>query len=171
MSPTVRFSLFFAALLIGPFVLVNLAPDSSVLVRMNSVVAAVASWGAEAIGLGEVTARGSTILLRSGESLAIRNGCNGVHVTILFLAATLAFPAPWRAKLAGVVIGTTLIFAMNQIRVVAILATAMYYPSYVNYAHVYVGQTIAVLFVAVVWITWIRSLAPKTATGSSMDSR
>src|SRR5256886_7565741 len=41
----------------------------------------------------------------NGFAVSIEAGCNGVEATIVLVAAILAFPAPWKRKLAGLAIG------------------------------------------------------------------
>ena len=41
----------------------------------------------------------------NGFAVSIEAGCNGVEATIVLLAAILAFPAPWKHKLAGLAAG------------------------------------------------------------------
>jgi myo-inositol 2-dehydrogenase/D-chiro-inositol 1-dehydrogenase len=54
-----------------------------------------------------VVAAGKVIRSTSnGFAVSIEAGCNGVEATIVLLAAILAFPAPWKNKLFGLIIGT-----------------------------------------------------------------
>ena len=51
---------------------------------------------------------GAGAILRSpgGFGVEMRDGCNGINVTILLWAAILAFPAPWKLKAYGLAVGT-----------------------------------------------------------------
>lgn len=65
----------------------------------------------------QVVAQGSR-LVSPYVRLSILNGCEGIETMLLLIAAVLAFAAPWRDKILGVVVGTLLIYTLNQSRIV-----------------------------------------------------
>src|SRR5436309_728130 len=56
----------------------------------------------------------------NGFAVSIEAGCNGVEATIVLLAAILAFPAPWKNKLTGLVVGTIAVQGLNIVRVISL---------------------------------------------------
>ncbi len=50
--------------------------------------------------------------------LNILNGCEGLEVLFLLLAAFVAYPFAWRARLLGMALGIGLVFVLNQARIV-----------------------------------------------------
>src|SRR5882672_5208221 len=56
----------------------------------------------------------------SGFAVSIEAGCNGVEATLVLFAAMIAFPAPWRHKLAGIVIGSLAVQLLNIVRVISL---------------------------------------------------
>ena len=49
---------------------------------------------------------------KTGFGVSIEAGCNGVEAMIILASAMLAFPAPWKHRLAGVAIGFAAIQAL-----------------------------------------------------------
>jgi len=58
--------------------------------------------------------------------LDVVRGCDGIGLLLLLTAAVLAFPAPWRLKLAGVVGGWLLMYLLNLARIVGLYFVVAY---------------------------------------------
>ena len=110
-------------------------------------------------GLGQGVTREGTILRSARFAVNIRNGCNGVEAMLIFLAAVLAFPAPWRSRVLGLVLGIAAIQVVNLIRVVALFLTGVYMPRIFDASHTVVWQTIVILFAVALWIYWANRFA------------
>ncbi len=131
-------------------------------------------WLAAASGvileaLGREVATAGVVIRDVSTSFAVEiaAGCNGVEAMILLVAALLAFPAPWRYKLAGIAIGILTIQALNLARIVSLFFLGLWNPTAFEWAHLYVWQALIMLDVLVVWLLWIRALprrpdAPRT---------
>jgi exosortase family protein XrtM len=65
------------------------------------------------------TAAGRQIIAPGG-GINIGEGCEGTAVLFLLIAAIVAFPATLRERLKGAVIGFTLVYALNQLRIIAL---------------------------------------------------
>src|SRR5215468_12747872 len=66
----------------------------------------------------QVLAHGNVLQsARSGFAVSIEAGCNGVEATIVLVAAMLAFPAPTRSKIIGLVAGVLAVQGLNIIRI------------------------------------------------------
>ena len=109
--------------------------------------------------LGQNVRMQGTIIRGKQFAVNIRNGCNGVEAMLIFLAAVLAFPAPWRARLLGLVLGVVAIQAVNLVRVVALYLTGAYFPSWFDASHTVIWQTVVILFSVLLWILWANRLA------------
>jgi exosortase/archaeosortase family protein len=55
-----------------------------------------------------------------GGGLNILNGCEGTEVMFLLMAAFAAVRMPWRHRLAGLILGTGMIFLLNQMRILVL---------------------------------------------------
>lgn len=95
----------------------------------------------------------------NGFGVAILPGCNAVEACTILIAAILAFPAPWRPKLAGLVIGILAVQAVNILRIVSLFYLGQWNKQWFEFAHLYLWQALIMLDVMVVWLLWVRYLA------------
>jgi exosortase H (IPTLxxWG-CTERM-specific) len=159
----ITFLVLFALLLGGGFTLisVNWVNDHVI----EPFTAGVAQVSGVALNLlGQHVQMQGTILKNPRFAVNIRNGCNGVEAMLIFLAAVLAFPAPWRSRLAGLVLGIVAIQLVNLVRVVALFLTGAYFPRFFDASHTVIWQTIVILFSVVLWILWAGRLSPTAPT-------
>jgi exosortase H (IPTLxxWG-CTERM-specific) len=111
---------------------------------------------------GHVIAAGKVIRsTTNGFAVAIEAGCNGVEATLVLCAAILAFPAPWRHKLLGMVAGVLAVQALNVVRVISLFYIGQWDFAVFEWAHQYVWQALIMLDVLVVWLIWVRRV-PRT---------
>ena len=92
----------------------------------------------------------------SGFAVSIEAGCNGVEATLVLLAAMLAFPAPWKHKAIGLVIGILAVQLLNVMRVISLFYLGQWNYDAFEFAHLYVWQALIMLDVLVVWLIWVR---------------
>ncbi len=92
----------------------------------------------------------------SGFAMSIEAGCNGVEASIILLAAMLAFPATWRARLVGILIGLLSIHAVNILRIVSLFYIGQWNMTAFDWAHLYIWQALIMLDVFVVFLLWLR---------------
>lgn len=59
-------------------------------------------------------------IVAPGGGLNVLFGCEGTDVMFLLAAALLVFPLPARARLAGLLCGLVWVFALNQLRILAL---------------------------------------------------
>jgi exosortase H (IPTLxxWG-CTERM-specific) len=155
------FLILFAVLLGGSFTLVSVNwVNDHVVEPFTGGIARVS--GATLDLLGQDVRMQGTIIRGSRFAVNIRNGCNGIEAMLIFLAAVLAFPAPWRARLLGLALGVVAIQAVNLVRVVALYLTGAYFPTWFDASHTVVWQTVVILFSVLLWILWANRLgAPR----------
>jgi exosortase H (IPTLxxWG-CTERM-specific) len=94
----------------------------------------------------------------SGFAVSIEAGCNGVEATIVLLAAVLAFPAPWKNKVIGLIGGIIAVQGLNVVRVISLFYLGQWSFAAFEWAHLYVWQALIMLDVLVVWLVWVRTL-------------
>jgi exosortase H (IPTLxxWG-CTERM-specific) len=106
---------------------------------------------------GNVAAAGNVMRsTTNGFAVSIEAGCNGVEATLLLLAAMLAYPAPWKHKLVGLVIGILAVQLLNILRVISLFYLGQWNYDVFEWAHLYVWQALIMLDVLVVWLIWVR---------------
>ncbi len=101
-----------------------------------------------------VVASGSA-LKATGGGLNVLNGCEGTDVLFLLTAALLVAPIAWRWRLAGVAAASVLVFAANQVRVVALFYAFRIDRAYFDALHGYVGPLILVAIGGLFFAWWI----------------
>lgn len=161
------FLTIFVTILGGGFTLLSLnSINDNVIEPFTAGVAKVSGVALNLIGQG-IEMEG-TIIRNQRFAVNIRNGCNGVETMIIFLAAVLAFPASWKARGVGLVLGMLAIQGINLVRVVALFLTGSYFPKFFDSSHTVVWQTIVILFGVVLWIFWANRYAqPMGATAEA----
>lgn len=151
--PEFRFLVLFVVILSVAFTVVAFRPvNDSFVVPYTTLVARVSGsvlgWMGE-----EITVRGCDL---SSPRFAVKiyNGCNGLITTLIFVAGVLAFPARWPAKLWGVLGGIVAIQAINLVRIVSLYYIGVFLPKFFNQSHIFVWQSIVILFGVGLWVTW-----------------
>lgn len=106
----------------------------------------------------DVAVNGS-VIQGKGFGINIYYGCDAEDVIMLFVAAVVAFPAAWRAKLLGVVAGTALIVLFNLARIVSLFYIGVWAPSIFDTAHFVVWQVTGIVFATALYVLWIERVA------------
>jgi exosortase H (IPTLxxWG-CTERM-specific) len=158
MRREVTFLVLLALLLAGSFTLISVSWVNDHLTEPFTAGVARASGAVLAL-LGQEVRMEGTVIASPRFAVNIRNGCNGVEAMLIFLAAVLAFPVPWKARLRGLAIGVVAIQAVNLVRVVALFLTGAYLPELFNASHTLVWQTLVILFAVLLWIFSAQRLA------------
>ena len=96
---------------------------------------------------------------QTGFGVSIEAGCNGVEASIVLIAAVLAFPSSWRAKLWGIGLGFLAVQAVNLVRIVSLFFLGQWNFKVFEFAHLYMWQALIMLDVLVVWLLWMRWVA------------
>jgi len=153
----VRFFVLFIVLLAVLFGL-ELTPwaQTFVVVPWTNALAGISTWIVTLFD-ADVVASGKVIRsVSNGFAVSIEAGCNGVEATLVLLAAILAYPAPWRYKILGFVIGVVAVQGLNVVRVISLFYLGQWSFQVFEWAHLYVWQVLIMLDVLVVWLVWVR---------------
>jgi exosortase H (IPTLxxWG-CTERM-specific) len=95
--------------------------------------------------------------------VSIEAGCNGVEAMLVLVAAMLAFPAPWRNRIFGILVGVVAVQALNLVRVISLFYLGQWNRDVFEWAHLYLWQALIMLDVLIVWLVWVRTL-PRVAS-------
>lgn len=164
--PRTLFLIRFGVLIAVLYTAIALEPvDRAVVAPFTRGVTAVAGWLLQATG--EPVVRTGTLLRTGGFAADVKNGCNGIEATLLLVAAMLAFPAPWRTKIAGLAAGVVLIQALNLIRVTSLVILGRDYPHLFETFHVTVWQVVIFLLTIGMFAIWSSRVAPRPSTATS----
>ena len=105
---------------------------------------------------GQHTFTSGSFITSSVFSINVKRGCDAVEPMALFAAALLAFPSSIKNKIKGLLIGISILFVLNIIRIVSLFLTGIYYPSVFEIMHIEVWQFLFILFALGLWIILIR---------------
>jgi len=160
--PSKVFGLRFVALFLGIFALFSLAwsgTRGTVVERLviDQTTVAAGAWIIDRISPEEGVRAQGPRLVSPKVRLSVLNGCEGTESILLFAAAVLAFPAPWRKKPAGLLLGLIWVFLLNQTRIVSLFFILRHRPQWFEAMH----GTIAPIFIIVAggivfsfWLNW-----------------
>jgi exosortase H (IPTLxxWG-CTERM-specific) len=162
LRPEARFLITFLLVLGASFAFLAWKPVNDRVVE--PFTGQIAKASAVALRLvGQDVTRSGTALRSPRFAVNIKNGCNGVEAMVILLAAIVAFPAPWKARLLGLAVGAAAIQVVNLVRVVALFLTGAYLPKLFDTSHTVVWQSLVILSAVLIWILWARRLAPRPA--------
>lgn len=148
-----RFLILFLVILAVFFLVVALkSVNDAVVVPYTTFVARIS--GQILRFFGEDLSINGCILRSPRFAVTIYNGCNGLITSLIFIAGVLAFPARLGAKFLGVLLGLLAIQAINFVRIVSLFYIGVFFPKFFNSSHVFVWQSIVILFGVGLWIVW-----------------
>ena len=111
---------------------------------------------------GTSTSSGTLLSYRSF-AVDILGGCSGDIVHAVFLAGLLGFPASWRARAWGFVLGMPAVFLINQSRIVVLCLLGYHQPTWFDSAHLFFGQAGVIVATLAIWVIWIEVFSPRAA--------
>ena len=167
----IRFFVIFTVLLVGLFTLEILQPvEKFVILPFTSFVADISVWIVLLFD-DNVTAVANVIRDNStGFGVRIERGCNGVEAVIILFAAIFAFPAPFKYKMLGFVIGFFAIQLLNLVRIVSLFYLGQWNQVAFEWFHLYLWQALIILDAMVVWLVWLKKM-PRTEIDPPMKTR
>ncbi len=147
--------ILFAAELLQPV-------QANLIVPFTTGLAHVSVWLMRLFDPG-VVAQGDEIVdaLRGG-GIKIVAGCNGVEAVLILVSAVLAFPAPWRHKAIGMLLGFIAIQALNLVRIISLYYLQRWSTVWFEWFHLYLWQALIILDALVFWLIWLRWLPPRS---------
>lgn len=154
-----RFILVFSIVLVGLFTLEMQTPvQQSVIEPFTGVLASISAglilpFDDSVIAYGKILQFGP-----GGFAVSIEAGCNGVEATIVLIAAVLAFPAPWRARVTAIALGFLAVQAMNILRIISLFYLGNWNLDVFSWVHLYLWPALIMLDVLIVFIVYLRYL-------------
>ena len=147
----------FAAELTPPVQSAIVLPWTGALVRITAGL--ITLFDAQVAAFGKILQSTS-----NGFAVSVEAGCNGIEAAIILIAAMLAFPAPWKHRVIGIVAGLAAVQVLNIVRVISLFYLGQWNFKLFEWAHLYLWQALIMLDVLIVWLIWIRSLPPSSSS-------
>jgi exosortase H (IPTLxxWG-CTERM-specific) len=155
----IRFFVLFTVLLVGLFTLEILQPvETHVILPFTSFIADISVWLIQVFDDNVVAVSNVIRDKTTGFGVRIERGCNGVEALIILFSAIFAFPAPFRSKIIGFVIGFFAIQGLNLVRIVSLFYLGQWNQVAFEWFHLYLWQALIILDALVVWLIWLRTL-------------
>lgn len=153
----VRFCALFGVFTVLSFAVLY-ASQNALIVPLNRHFA----WISEKLlRLVSVHASASGPVVTAGTfAVEIRNNCNAIYEVGLYTAAVCAYPASWRERLIGTLVGAAILYAANVVRIASLLAVGLVQPAWFDTTHLYAWQAVFLLVVATCWIAWVSRIRP-----------
>jgi exosortase H (IPTLxxWG-CTERM-specific) len=156
-----RFFILFIIILVALFIAELTPPVQNALVLPWTEALVRISAGLITFFDADVVAFGKILQsTTNGFAVSVEAGCNGIEAAIILIAAMLAFPAPWKLRIIGILIGLFAVQALNIVRVISLFYLGQWDMKLFEWAHLYLWQALIMLDVLVVWLFWIRMLPP-----------
>ena len=154
-----RFVTLFILLLVALFTLEMLVPVqehvilpfTELLARLSAAI--ILPFDDSAIAYGKILQFKDT-----GFAVSIEAGCNGVEATVVLIAAVVAFPANWRARLLAIGLGFIAIQVMNLARIISLFYLGNWDMEFFSWIHLYLWPALIMLDVLIVFIVYLRYL-------------
>jgi exosortase H (IPTLxxWG-CTERM-specific) len=89
-------------------------------------------------------------------SLTVAKNCDAMDVTLLFAAAVVAFPAPWRRRLVGIAAGVAALTVVNVLRIASLYFVDLRWHSAFETIHAEVWPLAIVVLAASAFLAWSR---------------
>ena len=155
----IRFFVLFTVMLVGLFTLEILQPaEEYVILPFTSFIADVSVWILQAFDDNVESYKNVIRSSVTGFGVRIERGCNGVEAVIILFAAIFSFPAPFKNKIIGFVIGFFAIQILNLIRIISLFYLGQWNQVAFMWFHLYLWQALIILDALVVWLIWLRTL-------------
>jgi exosortase/archaeosortase family protein len=92
--------------------------------------------------------------------------CTPLFVVILYVSFIASYPADWKHRGRGLLLGIPVLIAANLLRLALLISLGVKYPGLFEAGHVYLGQFVMVFLVILVSMVWIRQIhEPQWSSG------
>ena len=102
-----------------------------------------------------ITRVGKT-LSYDGFNVIVIGECAGLMEFMIFGAAVMAYPASWKKRLIGALVGIPILFVFNVLRIAGLLFVGRHAAEFFDFAHLYFWQAGTILVICGLWMTWVR---------------
>lgn len=153
----IRSALYIAIVIGASNLLLVEAVDEQILRHAREFIAWLTGQALQLAGF-EARVREERVFL-SRSAVQIVNSCTGVDVAIFLSAAVLVFPAPWRARLKGVLLSFAVVFVVNFLRVLTLCFFVNTSQELFELTHIYIWPAFITLVCLGTLLFWIQTMA------------
>jgi exosortase/archaeosortase family protein len=96
------------------------------------------------------------IIAGPGFQVSIKNGCDGIEATALYICAIVAFPfVKWKYKISGLFIGVLVLTILNLFRIAGLYVAGIHWSAGFEFLHLHGGVIIFTLIAILLWLIWL----------------
>lgn len=117
-------------------------------------LAGYAKLAAGLIRLFDETAIVSGTEIQGRFAVRVVKSCDAMEVKILFSSAVLAFPAPWKHRLVGVLGGLAALTTINLVRITSLYLVGIWLPSAIDVLHLEVWPIVMLLVATAMFLAY-----------------
>ena len=155
LTPTKKFLLLYLTFIVFFFMLIEYSYFESVL-HINGVYSFwVTKVSALTMNLYTPVSYDNSFIYLKHATLEVKFGCNGLESLLLYVSAVLAYPATFKQKGIGVLVGFLVINIVNIFRIMVLGYVLIEYPDMFDVMHSYVTQNIMIVFVFLLFLIYL----------------
>ena len=115
------------------------------------------AWASNLIlsGLQQHTTLAGNTINSDKLTFLVKRGCDATEPVWMLAAGVIAFPAPIRRKLVGILAGTVLLLGINLLRVVGLFFVSRYHPSLYDTLHLTIFPAVFIMLAMLIWYGWV----------------
>jgi len=154
-APLFRFALKFCGVMVLFYLLSPVPLCHEILSASVSGTAQLSS--AILNGIGESTHVTDGTIWSAKYAITVLPACTGIEFSMFFCAMVISFPSRLSRKIPGILVGVTLLLALNLFRIVSLYYIGVHFHRYFDTAHEElwgIPLIIASVFLLAVWIGW-----------------
>lgn len=102
-----------------------------------------------------------SIITINNFSMNVLFGCNGLEAFLIYTVGIISFPAKISHKIWGIVGGFFVLQILNVLRITALGFSGIYFKDYFDFIHIYLAQSIMIVFSVIMFIVWINYASKK----------
>ena len=104
---------------------------------------------------GEGTTVSKEVITSPDFAISIKNGCDGMEASALFLIAILVFPLGFKWKIPGIIAGYLTLFIANIARIAGLFLVGKYWSEAFDFMHLHGGLILFSALAIFVWLVWV----------------
>ena len=109
----------------------------------------------------------NTRILSPLANLNVLKGCEGTEVLLILYAAIIAVRRPLHATLIGLIVGSLVVFILNQLRIVALYFVVAWHRDWFEAVHGFAAPMLIVVLCGFGFLLWLRLSEPSVIQAES----
>jgi exosortase/archaeosortase family protein len=109
--------------------------------------------------VGEPVFQVGAVIVSPAINMEITPACTGLYQIMVLSAGILAWSAPLRKQVFGIVFAALIIMSINTIRIFSIYYSALIISHWVAFIHGVLWEVIMIFLIPLTWLYWVRTIS------------